>query len=44
VLSRIGFEREAHRIQDLYLAGKRHDAAAVVPTRAIEQLLSIGPA
>jgi F420-dependent oxidoreductase-like protein len=40
---RMGFEGEVERIQDLYLGGKKDEAAAAVPTRLIEQLALIGP-
>ena len=40
----MGFEEEALRITDLYLDGKKDEAAAAVPTRLVEQLALIGPA
>ena len=43
VAVRMGYEEEALRITDLYLDGKREDAAAAVPTRLIEELALIGP-
>jgi F420-dependent oxidoreductase-like protein len=42
VLIRMGYEAEAQRIQALYLAGCKDEAAAAVPTRLIEQLALIG--
>ncbi len=41
---RMGFEGEVKEIQDLYLSGKKDEAAAAVPTELIEQLTLIGPA
>ncbi len=41
---RMGYEAEVARIQDLYLAGKKEEAAAAVPAELIEQLTLIGPA
>ncbi len=41
---RMGYEDEAERIQDLYLDGKKDEAAAAVPTKLIEELALIGPA
>jgi alkanesulfonate monooxygenase SsuD/methylene tetrahydromethanopterin reductase-like flavin-dependent oxidoreductase (luciferase family) len=41
---RMGYEREADRIQDLYLDGKKEEAAAAVPTELVEKLALIGPA
>jgi F420-dependent oxidoreductase-like protein len=44
VVVRMGYGAEARRIQDLYLDGKKDEAAAAVPTKLIEQLALIGPA
>jgi F420-dependent oxidoreductase-like protein len=41
---RMGFEAEVAKIQDMYLAGKKEEAAAAVPSELIEQLTLIGPA
>jgi len=43
VVVRMGYEAEASKIQDLYLEGKKDEAAAAVPTKLIEQLALIGP-
>ena len=40
---RYGFEAEAKTIQDLYLDGKRDDAAAEVPKELIDGISLIGP-
>jgi F420-dependent oxidoreductase-like protein len=41
---RMGYEDEVQEIQDLYLGGKKDEAAAKIPTALIEQLALIGPA
>src|SRR5579884_3191134 len=41
---RMGYEDAVRRIQDLYLDGKKEEAAAAVPSELIEQLTLIGPA
>jgi len=43
VARRMGYESEVDAIQDLYLAGKKDEAAAAIPSRLIEQLTLIGP-
>jgi F420-dependent oxidoreductase-like protein len=43
VVIRMGYGAEAKRIQDLYLDGKKDEAAAAVPTKLIEKLALIGP-
>jgi hypothetical protein len=40
---RMGFEGEVAQIKDLYLSGKKDEAAAAVPRELIEQLALIGP-
>ncbi len=40
---RLGYEPEADRIQELYLAGRKAEAAASVPTTLIEEIALIGP-
>jgi hypothetical protein len=44
LVSRYGFEAEAAEIQDLYLAGKKREAAALVPTEWLEAANLVGPA
>ncbi len=39
---RMGYEQEVARIQDLYLAGQKQEAAAAIPTKLIEELTLIG--
>jgi hypothetical protein len=39
-----GWEAEAERIQDLYLAGKKDDAAAAVPDELVEKATLCGDA
>jgi F420-dependent oxidoreductase-like protein len=41
---RMGYEADIEEIQDLYLNGKKNEAAAAVPKELIEQLTLIGPA
>jgi F420-dependent oxidoreductase-like protein len=43
VFARMGFEGEARRIQDLYLSGRKAEAAAAVPTRMVEAVALVGP-
>jgi F420-dependent oxidoreductase-like protein len=44
VAVRLGYEAEAKRIQDLYLDGKKDEAAAAVPTALVEEVALVGPA
>jgi hypothetical protein len=39
----MGYEAVVDKIQELYLAGHKEEAAAAVPTRLLEQLTLIGP-
>jgi F420-dependent oxidoreductase-like protein len=43
VAVRIGYEAEAKRCQDLYLQGRKDEAAAALPTKLVEDLALIGP-
>ena len=43
VAIRMGYEAEVATIQELYLSGRKDDAAAAIPTRLLEQLTLIGP-
>lgn len=43
LVSRYGFEAEAAEIQDLYLAGKKDEAAAKVPVELLEATNLVGP-
>ena len=40
---RIGYEEAAAKIQDLFLDGKRHEAAAAVPDALIDETSLVGP-
>jgi F420-dependent oxidoreductase-like protein len=40
---RLGYEAEAVRIQDLYLAGQKAQAAAAVPDRLVDAIALVGP-
>ncbi len=43
LVRRYGYEKEAERIQDLYLDGRKEEAAAAVPTELLEETSLIGP-
>lgn len=42
-LARLGYEKECATIQDLYLSGKKAEAAAAVPLKMVEDTALIGP-
>ena len=42
-ISRIGYEAEAQKIQDLYLGGNKAEAAAAVPDELVDKLHLVGP-
>jgi len=44
VPGRMGYEAEVARVQELYLEGRKEEAAAALPTRLLEELALIGPA
>jgi hypothetical protein len=39
----MGYEAECTKIQDLYLDGKKDEAAAAVPTAMVEDVYLVGP-
>ncbi|WP_017935000.1 LLM class F420-dependent oxidoreductase [Nocardioides sp. Iso805N] len=41
--ARLGYEREATRVQELFLAGRRKDAIAAITTAMVEEVSLIGP-
>jgi F420-dependent oxidoreductase-like protein len=43
VFARMGWEAEATRIQELYLAGRKDEAAASVPLAMVEDVALVGP-
>jgi len=43
VFARMGYEAEATRIQELYLAGNKAEAIASVPLRMVEDVALVGP-
>jgi len=43
VFCRLGWEAEATKIQDLYMAGHKDEAAAAVPTKMVEDIALVGP-
>jgi alkanesulfonate monooxygenase SsuD/methylene tetrahydromethanopterin reductase-like flavin-dependent oxidoreductase (luciferase family) len=42
-VTRYGYEREAKEIQDLYLDGKKAEAAAAVPDELVDETSLVGP-
>ncbi len=42
-IDRYGYEEATEQIQDLYLAGKKQEAAAAIPDDLIDQLAFLGP-
>jgi F420-dependent oxidoreductase-like protein len=43
LMARMGFEAEAHRIQDLFFEGKRAEAIAAVPSTFADEISLVGP-
>ncbi len=43
VFARMGYEAEATKIQELYLAGKKGEAEAAVPLAMVEDIALVGP-
>ncbi len=43
LMARMGFEAEAQKIQDLFLAGKRAEAIAAVPDAFCDEIALVGP-
>ena len=43
VPARMGYEDEIREIQDLYLDGKKDEAAAKIPAELIEKMSLVGP-
>ena len=43
VFARMGYEDVALRVQDLYLAGKKQEAAASIPLQMVEDVALVGP-
>jgi hypothetical protein len=43
LIKRMGFEEEAMRVQDLFLAGKRAEAMAAVPDALCDEISLCGP-
>ena len=44
LMSRMGFENEAKKIQNLFLEGKREEAIAAVPSDFCDEISLVGPA
>jgi F420-dependent oxidoreductase-like protein len=43
LMSRMGFEAEAHKIQELFFEGKRAEAVAAVPSSFADEISLVGP-
>ena len=43
LMARMGFESEAQKIQDLFMAGKRQEAVAAVPNEFADEITLTGP-
>lgn len=43
LMARMGHEEEAHRIQDLFLEGRRDEAIDLVPTEFADEISLVGP-
>ncbi|MFI5606822.1 LLM class F420-dependent oxidoreductase [Amycolatopsis sp. NPDC051903] len=43
VFARLGYEEAADRVQELYLAGRKDEAVAAIPTSLVEDTSLIGP-
>ena len=44
LFARMGYEAEVEKIQELFLAGRKAEAIAAVPTALVEDVALIGPA
>jgi F420-dependent oxidoreductase-like protein len=44
LMARMGFEAEADKVQQLFMEGKRADAAAAVPDKFADEISLVGPA
>jgi hypothetical protein len=42
LMGRMGFEAEAHKIQDLFFAGRRDEAIPLVPTQFADEISLVG--
>jgi hypothetical protein len=43
LMERIGYGEAAHRVQDLFLEGKRGEAVAAVPNELADEIALVGP-
>ena len=43
LIARMGFEADAKRVQDLFLEGKKAEAAAAVPDELVDEVALVGP-
>ena len=44
VFARMGYEDVALKVQELYLQGKKDEAAAAIPLKMVEDVALVGPA
>jgi hypothetical protein len=42
-LDRLGYQEPLDKVQELYLAGRKEEAAAAVPTQLVEEIALVGP-
>ncbi len=42
-LDRLGYKEPLDKVQELYLAGRKEEAAAAVPTQLVEEIALVGP-
>jgi alkanesulfonate monooxygenase SsuD/methylene tetrahydromethanopterin reductase-like flavin-dependent oxidoreductase (luciferase family) len=42
LFARFGYEREAKEVQDLFLDGKRNEAAVAIPDRFVDEVSLVG--
>jgi hypothetical protein len=43
VFARMGYEDVANKVQELYLQGKKAEAAAAIPLKMVEDIALVGP-
>jgi hypothetical protein len=43
LMARMGYEEEARRVQELFLAGRREEAVAAVPDAFADEISLVGP-
>ena len=43
LVSRMGFEAEANKVQELFLSGRKQEAVQAVPTKLADEISLVGP-